>query len=48
MAGEETNADRRDLESVRRGVLREVNERIAALTVHFADGGLFDQIFEKK
>ena len=39
MAGEETNADRRDLESVRRGVLREVNERIAALTVHFADGG---------
>jgi hypothetical protein len=39
MQGEETNGDRRDLESVRRGVLREVNDRIAALTLHFADGG---------
>jgi hypothetical protein len=39
MPGEGTYGDRRDLESMRRGVLREVNERIAALTLHFADGG---------
>jgi hypothetical protein len=38
MRADGTNGDRRGLESIRRGVLREVNERIAALTLQFAAG----------